>query len=199
VLFVELVNFIHLAAERDQGSDYRSCTGAEHQIKALVERASYHALNLLQNAERVEPLRPAPSRLRIRHKSSFGRLAVRVDGFFVSGGETVILIRLQWTLVQRQQVVVPIVIRMSSQEWRFPGADNPDICTLTAARVDNEEAVGPFVDALDDFFARPYPASRRIPQVGNVLVRALGMRFGDARYLNVCHCISFAKLALECA
>jgi hypothetical protein len=66
---------------------------------------------------------------------------------------------------------------MSSQEWRFPGwADNPDICTLTAARVDYEKAVSPFVDALDDFFARPFPASRRIAQVSNVLVRALGRR-----------------------
>jgi hypothetical protein len=67
------------------------------------------------------------------------------------------------------------------------GAYDPDVRALAGAGVDHEEGVGLGLDAVDDLLPRPGPARPRIPETGDVFMRAFGMRFCDASYLYVSH------------
>ena len=53
------MNALDFIAERQQGCDNRAGTGPEDQIEPLVKRAIQQALDLAQDAERVEPFSPA--------------------------------------------------------------------------------------------------------------------------------------------
>jgi hypothetical protein len=53
-------------------------------------------------------------------------------------------------------------------------------------RIEYVKSVGSFVDALNDLLASPFPSSFWISDMGDVLVRALRMKFPDANYLDVC-------------
>ena len=67
-------------------------------------------------------------------------------------------------------------------------ADYPDVGALTRVRINDEKGVGFRVDAPDDLLAGPLPSDAGIPEMRDVFVRALRVRFGDAGHLRVGHC-----------
>lgn len=72
-------------------------------------------------------------------------------------------------------------------------AYDANVGALTGARVDNKKRVGSRVDAGDYLVAAPFPPGGRIPQVGDMFVSTLRVRFGDTSYLNVRHSFSLAQ------
>lgn len=90
-------------------------------------------------------------------------------------------------LVERQQIVVPVAIRVRSDVRRSAcRSNNTNIGTLTRPRVKDKERVGFGVDAFDNFLPRPDPR-RRVSRVCDVLVRALGAGLCNACDLAVRH------------
>lgn len=98
----------------------------------------------------------------------------------------------QRALIERQEVVIPIAVRVSPQKGRATDrADNADVGTVAVVRVEDVEGVGLRVDARDHLLPGPFPVCFGIPKVRDVLMRALRMRLGDASHLNVSHCDTF--------
>ena len=92
----------------------------------------------------------------------------------------------QRVLIQGQQVVVPVPIRMSAKIRGVTSrADDADVRALAVARIDDKESVGFRVDARDDLLPAPIPVGFGVSETSNMLMRALRMRFGDAR---LCKC-----------
>jgi hypothetical protein len=93
----------------------------------------------------------------------------------------------QGALVQRQQIVVPLTIRVSADIRGFARlTDHADISALPVSRVQNEERIGLGLNAFDHFFPRPHPTPG-ITEVCDVFMGALRKRFRDAGYLCVSH------------
>jgi hypothetical protein len=104
-------------------------------------------------------------------------------------------------LVERQEIVVPIAVGVGPQIGRPTyWSHDAHVGSFPGVGVDNKERIGLGIDAGDHLLARPFPARNRIPQMGNVLVRALRVRFGDASDLNVGHVItSFGRRTTACS
>lgn len=76
---------------------------------------------------------------------------------------------------------------MSSQIRCPPdNTNNSHLGAFAVVRVEDIERVGLRVDAGNNLLAFPFPG-RGIPKVGDVFVRALRVRFGDASNLTVRH------------
>jgi hypothetical protein len=65
--------------------------------------------------------------------------------------------------------------------------DHSDIGALAGLRVGDIKGVGTRVDAGNNLLARPLSVGGRVAQMGNVLVGAVPVRFGDAGDFNVWH------------
>jgi hypothetical protein len=96
----------------------------------------------------------------------------------------------EWTLSQRQEIVVPVAVCVSSNVRRFARrANHTDIGSLSRAGVENEKRVRTRIDARDHLLACPFPPDVWIPQLSDVFVGTQRMGLCDARYLNVCHLV----------
>src|SRR5579871_5965033 len=94
-------------------------------------------------------------------------------------------------MIQREQIVIPVAIRVSAQVRQSPRwADNTNVGAFPRIGIGDKEGIGLSVDAGDHLFASPFPASCRISEVRNVLMTAAGIRLCDASNLNVRHCFS---------
>jgi hypothetical protein len=90
-------------------------------------------------------------------------------------------------LVEGQQIVVPIAIGMGLDIRGTAGrTNNSHVGALAVPRIDDKERVGFGVDALDNLLPRPDPR-RRVPNMSDVLVRALGVGLSDTGDLAVSH------------
>jgi hypothetical protein len=99
----------------------------------------------------------------------------------------------QGALIQRQQVVVPIPIRVCTKVRRFRRrTHDPYVRAFSGVRVQNIKRVRSRLNARDDLFTGPFPPSLWISNVSDVLVRALRMRLSNASNLNVRHWVFFA-------
>lgn len=97
----------------------------------------------------------------------------------------------QRALSERQQVVVPLAIRISTDVRSLARlTDHADIGALPTYGIQNKKRVGLGLDAFDYLFPRPAPLAA-ITQVGNVLVGTLRIGLRDAGYLCVWHGKSF--------
>jgi hypothetical protein len=93
----------------------------------------------------------------------------------------------QGALVQRQQIVVPLTIRVSANIRGFARlTDHADISALPVSRVQHEERIGLGLNALDHLFPRPHPTPG-ITEMRDVFMGALRMLFRNAGYLCVSH------------
>jgi hypothetical protein len=91
-------------------------------------------------------------------------------------------------LVQRQKIVVPIPISVRSNKWSLASLTNhSNFGAFTIARINHEKSIRARFDARYDLLPRPLPPRVRVSEVGDVLVRALRMRLGNACHLYVCH------------
>src|SRR5579859_4547325 len=91
-------------------------------------------------------------------------------------------------LVQRQQIVIPVAVGVSSHVGRSPCRTNDtDVGPLTCAGIKNEKRIRPCFDTRDHLFTSPFPPGLRIPQMRDMFVGAVRMGFRDASYLYVCH------------
>jgi hypothetical protein len=66
-------------------------------------------------------------------------------------------------------------------------ADDGDVGAFPGPRIEHVEGVALCLDTGDHLLARPRPGGAGIAELGDVLVRALGMRFCNTGYLYVCH------------
>lgn len=95
---------------------------------------------------------------------------------------------LNGALIERQEIVVPVTVSVGANVRRTAGgAYDANVGTLACVGINNKESVSSSVDAADNIFAAPFPARLGIPQVRDVLMRALWMGLTDARHPNICH------------
>jgi hypothetical protein len=103
----------------------------------------------------------------------------------------------EWTLVKRQQIVVPISVGMRTKIRRSPRRTGyPDIRSFTSLLIQDVKRVGSSFDARDHLLPGPLPANLRIPQVRNMFVGTEGMGLGDTCDLYICHVRFLSELAL---
>jgi hypothetical protein len=98
----------------------------------------------------------------------------------------------QKALIERQQIVAPDAIGVGALVWGVPRrAYDADVGSFPSPWINDEEGIALRIDALDYLLARPRPSCFWIADVGYVLMRALGVRFCYASYLNIGHNGSF--------
>ncbi len=96
-------------------------------------------------------------------------------------------------LIQRQQVIVPIPIRVCAKVGSSPRRTHDShVRTLSRVRVQDIKCIRSRLNARDCLFTGPFPPGLWIPYVGDVLVRTLGMGLSNASYLYVRHWVFIA-------
>jgi len=97
---------------------------------------------------------------------------------------------LDWALIERQEVVVPLSVRVRTNIGRLADfSHNTNLSPFTRRWFENVERIRLGVDALDDALASPHPGGRRVADVGDVLVGALRVGFDDAGDLAISHVV----------
>ena len=87
---------------------------------------------------------------------------------------------------EHQQIVVEVAVGVGADVGLFAlGADHQHDGTLASARIQDKKSVVAGVDAANDLRDGPLPSVS--PEMSDVLVGALGIRFSDAQHLHVGH------------
>jgi hypothetical protein len=88
----------------------------------------------------------------------------------------------------REEIVVPLSVRMGLQIGNFSGlANDANFRTLPRGQIDGVEGIRFRVDPPDGRFAGDLPLVRDVPDMGDVLVRAKATRLRDAGDLIFAH------------
>src|SRR5258707_6959786 len=96
-------------------------------------------------------------------------------------------------LIQRQQVVIPIPIRVCAKvRCSSRRTHDSHVGALSRVRVQDIKRVRSRLNARDYLFTGPFPPGLWIPDLGDVLVRALRMGLSNASNLKVRHWVFFA-------